>query len=54
MIQATIPAAFGLSFTPWVFEEPIVVASKVTIMATTHDGSQSAASHLSFVTNDAP
>jgi hypothetical protein len=35
MIQAKIPAAFGLYFTRWLFEAPIVIASMVTIFATT-------------------
>ena len=34
MIQATIPAAFGMFFTPWVFEKPIMIAAVVTIFAT--------------------
>jgi cation:H+ antiporter len=34
MIQATIPAAFGMIFTPWRFEAPIVVAAAVTLLAT--------------------
>lgn len=35
MIQATIPAAFGMLFTPWRFEAPIIVAATVTLLATT-------------------
>jgi cation:H+ antiporter len=34
MIQATIPAAFGMIFTPWLFEAPIIVAASVTLLAT--------------------
>lgn len=34
MIQATVPAAFGMIFTPWLFEGPIIVAATVTILAT--------------------
>lgn len=34
MIQATIPAAFGMFFTPWLFEAPIMVAAAITILAT--------------------
>ncbi len=34
MIQATIPAAFGMFFTPWIFEKPIMIAAMVTIFAT--------------------
>jgi cation:H+ antiporter len=34
MIQATIPAAFGVFFTPWLFETPIMIAAVVTVLAT--------------------
>lgn len=34
MIQATIPAAFGMFFTPWIFEKPVMIAAAVTIFAT--------------------
>jgi cation:H+ antiporter len=34
MIQATIPAAFGIFFTPWLFEAPIMIAAAITILAT--------------------
>ncbi|MCI4677439.1 hypothetical protein K9U39_18235 [Rhodoblastus acidophilus] len=34
MIQATIPAAFGMMFTPWRFEAPIIVAATVALAAT--------------------
>jgi cation:H+ antiporter len=34
MIQATVPAAFGMFFTPWLFEKPIMIAAAVTILAT--------------------
>jgi cation:H+ antiporter len=34
MIQATIPAAFGMFFTPWLFEAPIMIAAAITILAT--------------------
>lgn len=33
MIQATIPAALGLAFTPWRFDGPLVVAGAVTVLA---------------------
>lgn len=33
MIQATVPAAFGLFFTPWVFDESLIIAAGVTIAA---------------------
>ncbi|HLG87933.1 MAG TPA: sodium:calcium antiporter [Alphaproteobacteria bacterium] len=33
MIQATIPAALGIGFTPWRFDQPLVVASAITILA---------------------
>ena len=32
MIQATVPAAFGMFFTPWLFETPIMIAAVVTIL----------------------
>jgi cation:H+ antiporter len=33
MIQATIPTALGLFFTPWMFDTPLTVAAVVTILA---------------------
>jgi cation:H+ antiporter len=33
MIQATIPTALGLFFTPWTFDRPLTVAAVVTILA---------------------
>jgi cation:H+ antiporter len=33
MIQATIPSALGLYFTPWMFDEPLLVAGLVTATA---------------------
>jgi cation:H+ antiporter len=33
MIQATIPSALGLYFTPWMFDEPLLVAGLVTAAA---------------------
>jgi cation:H+ antiporter len=33
MIQATVPAAFGLFFTPWIFSRPLVIAAVVTVLA---------------------
>ncbi len=33
MIQATVPAAFGLFFTPWMFSRPLVIAAAVTVLA---------------------
>lgn len=34
MIQATIPTAFGLFYTPWLFDRSLVLAGGVTIIAT--------------------
>lgn len=34
MIQATIPSAFGLFYTPWLFDRSLVLAGGVTIVAT--------------------
>lgn len=34
MIQATIPTAFGLFYTPWLFDPSLVLAGGVTIIAT--------------------
>jgi cation:H+ antiporter len=34
MIQATIPSAFGLFYTPWLFDRPLVLAGGVTTIAT--------------------
>ena len=34
MIQATIPAAFGMYYTPWIFDRPVIIAVGVTILAT--------------------
>jgi cation:H+ antiporter len=33
MIQATIPSALGLFFTPWLFDAPLVAAAVVTMLA---------------------
>lgn len=33
MIQATIPSALGIMFTPWMFDRPLIVAGVVTMMA---------------------
>jgi cation:H+ antiporter len=33
MIQATIPTALGLFFTPWLFDRPLTVAAVITILA---------------------
>lgn len=33
MIQATVPTAFGLFFTPWVFDESLIVAAGITLCA---------------------
>jgi cation:H+ antiporter len=35
MIQATVPAAFGIFATPWMFERPLIIASSVTVFAIT-------------------
>lgn len=34
MIQATVPAAFGLLFTPWLLDKPLLIAAAVTVVAT--------------------
>ncbi|MCW2317495.1 cation:H+ antiporter [Rhodoblastus acidophilus] len=34
MIQATVPTAFGLFFTPWRFEGALILAASVTLLAT--------------------
>jgi len=34
MIQATIPTAFGLFYTPWLFDHALVIAGFITILAT--------------------
>jgi cation:H+ antiporter len=33
MIQATVPSAFGLFFTPWMFDRALVLAAIVTTVA---------------------
>lgn len=33
MIQATIPAALGLFFTPWLLDRPLILAGGITILA---------------------
>ncbi|MCE9918348.1 sodium:calcium antiporter [Obesumbacterium proteus] len=33
MIQATVPSALGLFFTPWLFDGPLLVAGAVTVLA---------------------
>jgi cation:H+ antiporter len=33
MIQATVPTAFGLFFTPWLLETPLLIAAGVTVAA---------------------
>lgn len=33
-IQATIPSAFGLFYTPWLFDSSLILAGSVTIIAT--------------------
>jgi cation:H+ antiporter len=33
MIQSTVPAAFGIFATPWMFERPLIIASGVTVFA---------------------
>lgn len=35
MIQATVPTAFGLFFTTWMFDRPLMVAGAVTLAAVT-------------------
>jgi cation:H+ antiporter len=34
MIQATVPTAFGLVFTPWRFESALILAAVITLLAT--------------------
>lgn len=34
MIQATIPVAFGMIFTPWLFATPVMIAALITLSAT--------------------
>ncbi len=33
MIQATVPTAFGLFFTPWLLDQSLIVAGVVTLAA---------------------
>jgi cation:H+ antiporter len=33
MIQATVPSAFGLFFTPWLFDTPLMLAAVFTMAA---------------------
>jgi len=33
MIQATIPSALGLFFTPWLFDGPLMAAAVITMLA---------------------
>lgn len=33
MIQATIPSALGLFFTPWLFDAPLLLAGMITVLA---------------------
>jgi len=33
MIQATIPSALGIIFTPWLFDKPLIIAAAVTFLA---------------------
>ena len=33
MIQATVPTAFGLFFTPWILDRSLLVAAGVTALA---------------------
>ncbi|WP_296706479.1 hypothetical protein [Rhodoblastus sp.] len=35
MIQATLPAAFGMIFTPWLFEAAVLIAALAIVLATT-------------------
>jgi cation:H+ antiporter len=35
MIQATVPTAFGLFFTPWILDRSLLVAAAVTVLAVT-------------------
>jgi cation:H+ antiporter len=36
MIQATVPSALGLFFTPWLFDTPLVLAGVATLAAVTY------------------
>ncbi len=36
MIQATVPSALGLFFTPWLFDTPVVLAAVATLAAVTY------------------
>jgi cation:H+ antiporter len=33
MIQATVPTAFGLFWTPWLLQAPLLIAAGVTILS---------------------
>ena len=33
MIQATIPSALGIIFTPWLLDKPLIIAAAVTFLA---------------------
>ena len=33
MIQATIPSALGIMFTPWILDSPLIVAAVVTFLS---------------------
>ncbi len=33
MIQATIPSALGIFFTPWLFDRPLMIAAAVTLFS---------------------
>jgi cation:H+ antiporter len=33
MIQATVPSAFGLLFTPWLFDRPLAIAAGATVLS---------------------
>jgi cation:H+ antiporter len=33
MIQATVPTAFGLFWTPWTLDQPLVIAGAVTLLS---------------------
>jgi cation:H+ antiporter len=33
MIQATVPSAFGLLFTPWTFDAPLILSGVVTLIS---------------------
>jgi cation:H+ antiporter len=33
MIQATVPSALGILFTPWIFDRPLLIAAGITALS---------------------